>query len=792
MYRDLLVRVLLLSANPPHPRDQSWAVVMPPLSRKFDRRGLLPAGGYLIAGLIAIPGLEIGLDLLLANPIGDVWRRSIAGWVFITVTAPLFAGLVVHLDRRARDAGELSQAVIDNSRDGILVTAPDGRILAANPAACQLYGYTQRQLIAGGRALVVDEDDPEVGALLRRRDEAGSVQGELWVRRADGRRIRVALTSTLFHYRECLRSVMIVRDVTERHHTAYYMRLADAALQTRDMGIGVLDSQWRLIWANEGMAEISGFDLRTVTGEFAPFYRHLQTNDPALLARIQSAIDREGLWSGDLESRRADGSVYRLRGEIRRIEGPEPFEVRYSVAFSDRTTEREYRKKLRELELSDPITGLPNRSYFERRLAQHLEAIAPMALSATVFLIELDQVAAVNESLGHRSGDQLLRQAADRIRGTLGEDSVVVRNSGSGYFAYTPALRDGRATPGVAEAGQKHGRCADQAARAIRQAFHQPLALGETRITLTTSIGMSHYPSDGRDVHDLMRSAEVAAQLARDAGGDTWRSYADGSDTTASTFVTLSTALREDLDAGLIDAWYQPIVDATHHEPVAVEALARWYRHDRGWVPPSEFIPVAERGGLIDELSAHLLRRTCRFLAVATGNRLGGLRAAINLSARQFHDPVTADRILAIVRNAEIDPHRLTLEITESVLMQRPAEAAVILSRLKNEGIRIVLDDFGTGYSSLAYLKDFDVDGIKIDRAFVAGLPHQTRDAAILGAIMAVARELDLSVVAEGVETTEQADYLRAAGCRHLQGFLFGHAMSEDTFLRGYGDRADP
>jgi diguanylate cyclase (GGDEF)-like protein/PAS domain S-box-containing protein len=765
---------------------------MSALPRKTDHRGLLPAAAYLIAGLVAIPVLEFGLDLLLDQPADGIWNRSTAGWIFIAITAPLFARLFVALDRRNRDAGQLAQAVIQNSRDGILLTAPDGRILAANPAVCQLYGYTERQLIAGGRSLVIDEDDPEVDALLRRRRETGSVQGELWVHHADGHRIRIALSSTLFHHRGCTRSVMIVRDVTERHHTAYYMRLADAALQTRNVGIGVLDSQWRLIWANAGMTEISGFDLQAVTGDLPPFYRHLQANHPALLERIRAAVDREGIWAGDLESRRADDSVYRLRGEIRQIEGPEPYEVRYSVTLSDRTTEREYLEKLRELELSDPITGLPNRSYFERRLGQHLEAIAPVNLAATVFLIELDQLAAVNESLGHRAGDDLLREAAGRIQETLGKDAVVVRNSGGGFFAYTPALRDTRPGPGINAPDDSYAQGGQRAADAIRVAFHQPLALDERRITLTTSIGISRYPGDGREVHDLMRSAEVAAQIARDAGGDTWRCYADGADTSASTFVTLSTALREDLDKGIIDAWYQPIVDATDYQPVAVEALARWNRHDRGWVSPAEFIPVAERGGLIDDLSAHLLQRTCRFLSSTADHGLGHIRAAINLSARQFHEPATADRILSIVRQTGIAPRRLTLEITESVLMQRPAEAAAILARLKREGIRIVLDDFGTGYSSLAYLKDFDVDGIKIDRSFVAGLPHQSRDAAVLGAIMAVARELDLSVVAEGVETSEQADYLRAAGCRHLQGFLFGSAMAGELFLTSYGGPGDP
>lgn len=742
---------------------------------RLSPRACFAAVAYLAAGVIAIPVFEANVDLFLSDPISGIASRSVAGWVFIALTALLVALLVDWLETRADDEAHLAQQVIDHGDDGILLTIPDGRILSANPAMCRICGYSEHEIIRGGRALLLDEDDPEVQAMIARRKATGHVTGELWMKHAEGHRVRVELSSTVFQYRGQDRSAMIVRDLTERDRSAYYLRMADAALKTQEVIVAELDADWRVLWANQGAETISGFSAKKRVGMRSPFYEHMERTDPVKLDEICRTVNEDGIWSGDLETMRADGTGYPVHGHIRRLEGPAPDEVRYVIVLADRSQLLDYKHRLEHMQQLDPVTGLPNRRHFEQRLHEHLRAIAGLPIKVTVYLVELDHFVAINESRGHRFGDQALYQAAVRLESIFGPDAVVVRHTGSGFFVYVPG-------------GGRRSKEADDPIsmeERIVAAFRKPLEVGGERITLPVSVGSSVFPDDAEEVVDLMRNAEVAVQVAKDREGDTAQQFATSSPARTQSFVGLSKALREELESPgqAIQAHFQPIVDAQTLEPVAMEALARWYHQSRGWIPPSEFIPVAERGGLIDDLSDLLLRQTCDQLHAVAASGMGHMSIAMNLSARQFGADDLSDRILRVVDEKAVEPTRLVLEITESLLMQDPKAAQAVLSHLRREGIRVVLDDFGMGYSSLSYLKNFEVDGLKIDRAFVANLPDERRDAAVLRAIISVARELDLSVVAEGVERQEQADHLRSAGCQSLQGFLFGGAIPGDALI---------
>jgi diguanylate cyclase (GGDEF)-like protein/PAS domain S-box-containing protein len=744
---------------------------------QLSRRAWLVAVAYLAVGGIAIPGFEALLDLVPFDPVAGVGSRSVAGWIFIALTAPLVALLVDWLESRADDEAHLARQVIDHGDDGILLTSPDGRILSANPAMCRICGYSEQELVRGGRALLLDEDDPELQAMLAQRRATGHVTGQLWMRHADGHRVCVELSSTVFQHRGKDRSAMIVRDVTERDRSAYYLRMADAALKTQEVIVAELDADWRVLWANQGAETISGFSARKRVGMRSPFYEHMQRTDPLKLEEIVRTVNEDGIWTGDLETKRSDGTGYPVHGYFRRLEGPTPGEIRYVVVLADRSQLLDYQHRIERMQMLDPVTGLPNRRHFEQRLHEHLQAIAGLPIKVTVYLVELDHFVAVNESRGHRFGDLALCQAAARLQRLFGHDAVVVRHTGSGFFVYVPG-------------GVARSRDADDPVsmeEKVVAAFRKPLDVAGERITLPVSVGSSVFPDDAEEVADLMRNAEVAVQVAKDREGDTAQAFATSMPARTQSFVALSKALREDLEQRQsIEAHFQPIVDARTLEPIGMEALARWYHASRGWISPAEFIPVAERCGLIDDLADLLLRQTCDQLHAAAAAGMSHLGISMNLSARQFRADDLADRILHVVEEKGIDPRRLTLEITESLLMQDPKAAQAVLRRLRTEGIRIVLDDFGMGYSSLGYLKNFEVDGLKIDRAFVANLPDERRDAAVLRAILSVARELDLSVVAEGVERQEQADHLRNAGCQWLQGFLFGSAIAGDALIERF------
>lgn len=731
---------------------------------------------------MTVPALATSFDSLFPAYSMDPVSCSLAGWAFILSSAPIVAvyrrraGDRLDLARRdAHAADTLARHLMDASLDGILLTKPDGGILSANPAACEIFGHTEDRLIQGGRSLVLDEMDPEVQACLKERAQTGEFRGELWVRRGDERRIRAQVSSRIFSYRGERRTAMVVRDVTSQNETADHARIADAIAQSEEVFVAVTDGNWRLLWGNAGAERISGFRVDSIVGRTAPLYQHMERVDPRGLNELEQTLARDGIWTGHLESVREDGSAYSLYGHIRRIAGPQPGQYRHVAVLSDQARPAGAALRLESVDLRDPITGLPTRPHFEQRLQEYLHAADALGSAIAVFLIELDHLADVNETLGHRVGDRTLHQAAQRLQALCGSSGTVVRNSGAGFFVAT-----------AASVGPADGTTTEQMAQSLLESFRSPLDVLGRKIALTVSIGVARFPEEGRESGDLMRAAETALQAAKERGGDLIQYFGHMAAESRAMVVSTAAALREDLQSSRLSTHFQPIVQADSRRVVAMEALARWHRADRGWVPPSEFVPAAERAGLMGELSAAVVDNVSAHLEQCHRAGMSRLLCSVNLSARQLREGAAAEQIVAKLRSRCVDPGLISIEITETMLMEQAETVQPLLERLRHEGMRIVLDDFGTGYASLTYLKEFDVDGLKIDRTFVANLPEDPKETAILGAIMSVARELGLFVVAEGVEREDQAQFLQAAGVHYLQGYLFSPAIPSDQFIARY------
>lgn len=426
----------------------------------------------------------------------------------------------------------------------------------------------------------------------------------------------------------------------------------------------------------------------------------------------------------------------------------------------------------------DLLTALPNRRLFNDRLEQAIRASRRDNTKVCLMFLDLDRFKDVNDTMGHDVGDELLSQMAQRVAGCLREVDTVARLGGD---EFTILLSDFENRLEAVQVAQK-----------LIAAIEKPLKINQKTIRASTSVGITFYPDDGTDAGLLMQNADRAMYAAKEMGGGTYAFYSSELELSWNSRKFILDELEYALDQGHLKVFYQPIIDK-NGQVVAAEALVRWQHPERGLIQPAEFLPVAEHMGFVDKLDDYVFTQVCQQIKQWQQQDLAHFRVAVNRSAKGFgaQQDGRLDWI-KFMTGYEIDSSMITLEITESVLMQRQMESRDLLRNLRNFGVRISIDDFGTGYSSLAYLKQLDVDFLKIDQSFVRDLEEDASDRAIIEAIIVMAKRLDIRVVAEGVETASQRDILIALDCDFLQGYLFARPMPAEDFTDYVKSRLSP
>ena len=440
--------------------------------------------------------------------------------------------------------------------------------------------------------------------------------------------------------------------------------------------------------------------------------------------------------------------------------------VSYKLARSARR-ETEARiahaERVQHLAYHDNLTGLPNRAFFSRMLDQGIGHARRHEKSLAVLFLDLDRFKAINDTLGHDAGDRLLEETSRRLKGALRESDTVARLGGDEFVVLLAEFDD---QAYVAAVAQK-----------LLRVVAEPFELHQHRIITTASIGIAVFPRDGADEQSLMKCADAAMYHAKAEGKDNFQYFAQQLQADALARLTLEVGLRPALERNELELYYQPKVDVRTERVTGVEALLRWHSPEHGMVSPAEFIPIAEYTGLIVPMGRWVLETACAQAVAWRDQGVADLCMSVNLSPRQFSDAGLLDDIAAIVERTGIDPSMLELEITESMLMQNVERALRTLGELNTMGIRLAIDDFGTGYSSLSNLKRFPLNTLKIDRAFIRELPHDSDDRVITEAIIGMGKALSLTIVAEGVETPAQADFLRRHVCDEYQGFHFSRPL---------------
>lgn len=524
--------------------------------------------------------------------------------------------------------------------------------------------------------------------------------------------------------------------------------------------------------ANPALARIYGYDT---PAELVSALQNIGSQlyvDPVSRQRFQQIMTEKGAVHGfEAQVRRHDGAIIWIAENARAVHGHQGEFLYYEGTVQDITETKRYQEQLEHQASHDMLTGLPNRTLFADRLKQSIHQADRNGYFAVVAFIDLDNFKYINDSLGHKAGDELLVEIASRLKGALRGGDTVARYGGDEFVLI---LNNHYQISSVV-------KVIDRVLAEIRR----PLTLASQELCVTCSIGLSLYPSDGDDPLALIQHADAAMYLAKESGRNNYQFFTRRLNEMAVERVTLEGSLRRALERDELKVFYQPKVDAAGY-PLGVEALLRWHSSEHGLVVPDRFIGLAEDTGLIEPITEFVLRTACQ---QAVAWRLAGFPAmqmAVNLSARSLKQPDLVDRVMTILQETGLPPEQLELELTESMLIDDVEQSIDVLSALKAKGILLAIDDFGTGYSSLSYLQRFPVDVLKIDRTFVRNLELHPSDTDITKLIILLGHSLKLKVVAEGVETENQRDHLEALGCDEFQGYLFARPMGPGDLQKHY------
>lgn len=553
-------------------------------------------------------------------------------------------------------------------------------------------------------------------------------------------------------------SVWIIEDLTVEHQAQQELQLARKVFEVNSEAIMISDARNRIVSVNAAFQAITGYSEAEVKGQ-DPCLMGSGRHGPEFFQAMWRAVRERGHWAGEIWDRRKNGNEFPKWLKIDTIRDSEDNITHHVAVFSDITDRKASEERIRYLAHHDLLTGLPNRFTLSVHLEHALARIERSEARLALMFIDLDNFKSINDTLGHHTGDQLLCEVARRICGVVRTSDIVARIGGDEFVV----LLEGADLPNDAPL----------VAQKIISRLGESYRVEQNELHTTPSIGIAIYPDDGADIETLMKGADTAMYHAKRAGRNNFQFYAAHMNEAAAERLRLETRLRNALINGEFLLHYQPQVALDSGLPAGVEALIRWQSDDLGLVSPAAFIPLAEEIGLIVPIGEWVLRTACQAARgwLDAGIQFG--RVSVNISPQQFRQRDFPEQIEAILAETGLPAAALELEITESTVMETAEVAVDMLRRLKAIGLTLAIDDFGTGYSSLAYLKRFPVDRLKIDRSFVLDLETDPTDAAIASAVITLAHSLGLKVVAEGVETAGQAEFLRQKGCDSVQGFHF-------------------
>lgn len=754
----------------------AWPLTAPFLWLLFSPAIFLSAwiGGF--AGGAAATAASIALvQIVFIQPYFPASEQSsvLAGAIILAASGVLFSAFHGRLHRgeqRLRQSSRRLQLLLESVPEGIVAVDAEGTCTFINPAGLKLLGYHRPDQLVGRPLPPViaasDADagspdaDPVVQALRQGREQQFD---KVLLRRADGGTFPASCRiQPLRHDSRFDCAFIIFSDISAHLEDDERLRQAAIVFDNTDQAIVVTDPHGDIVRVNSAYTRITGYRPDEVLGK-NPRLHQSGRHDKAFYARMWGSLTRTGQWQGEIWNRRKNGEIYPAWENISVVRDESGRRTHYVALLSDISSIKQSEERLRRQAHHDVLTGLPNRLLFTASLEHALERAKRHQRRLALLFLDLDRFKHINDSFGHAAGDRLLQIVAERLSRSVRAEDLVARLGGDEFTVILEQIGD-----------------ADAAAlltRKLIEVVAQPVDIEGNEIRTSTSIGIGLYPDDATNADDLIKAADTAMYQAKAQGRHTFAFYTAELTAGSLRHRTVEHELRRALAEGELELYYQPQIELASDRLVGLEALLRWRHPQEGLLLPERFIPIAEESDLIASLGEWVMRAVCAQAAGWAQQGLQPPRISVNLSTRQvLHDHVveTAEAVLA--RCQQLESLRMEVEISESVL-QSTDRGIAVLGRLHELGFGIAIDDFGTGVSSLSLLKRLPVDTLKIDRAFTQELPADATSRAIAAAVVSVAHSLGLRVVAEGVETRDQLDFLRLQGCDEVQGYLCGRPL---------------
>ncbi|MET0517767.1 MAG: EAL domain-containing protein, partial [Burkholderiaceae bacterium] len=669
--------------------------------------------------------------------------------------------------RVRRERTKLS-ALLNAIPDPVFFKDASGAYEGCNPAFERCMGLPESELL--GRRDEQLAQRPGWSAALGDGDGPTTQRTLSWLTQPDGERVCLDIVQApVFDEAQRLGAVGVARDVTALRDAMTKLHRAVTVFEHCGEGIMVMDAELKIQDANPALCAITGYAVEDLLGT-VPHYLRADQQDPLALKTLWSEVAAKGKWSGELLDRHKSGDSVPVWATIVSVPATEPGGApHYLSVLTDISRIKQTEAELLHQSLHDRLTGLPNLALLRDRIGRQIGVAQRDQTCVAVLYVDLDGFRDVNDIAGHGAGDAVLKETAERFVNVVRASDSVARIGADEFVIVLSGLVDEETSMRLGD-------------RLIR-AMDEPILVGHQRFNLGASIGLALFPTDGESVDELLRNAEAAMCRAKADARNTVQSYRPELTQVVQQRFELTHALRQANEAAQFRLEYQPQVRLSDGALIGAEALLRWRHPTRGPISPAEFIPLAEDTGMIIPIGRWVLETACAQAARWQGVPGKPQQVAVNVSARQLRQPDFIETIDYILQETGCPASALELEVTESLLLEDAEAAIELLGALASRGVRVAIDDFGTGYSSLSYLKRMPVKTLKIDRSFISELGEDNNVAAIARTVIVLARSLNLDVLAEGVETAEQAAWLQREGCDWAQGWYFGRPMQAEDFL---------
>lgn len=648
----------------------------------------------------------------------------------------------------------------------------DYRYLDVNPAFERLTGLTRAQVVGKTSREVMPDLDPKWTALYLEVAVTGTPTRFEFHAPSLGKHFEVSAFAPRLG---CF--AVTFTDVTERVASEEHLRLWSKVFESTVEAILITDAAGTILDVNRAFTEITGYSKEEAAGQRAGLLKSGR-HSTAFYEQISTALRETGYWRGELWNRRKNGDFFPAWLTINEVRDSDGRCINYVGTFEDLSASRESEAEITRLANLDPLTKLPNRLLFNARLQLSIMNARRSQRKIALLFLDLDRFKHINESLGHAVGDQLLQSLVPRLQAHVGSDDTLARLGGDEFAVLIEDVSPLKEPEVLAQR--------------ILDSMAAPFILNGKEFYTSASIGICVFPDDADDADTMVKNTEAAMYRAKGDGKNSYRTYTSELTVSALERVLLETNLRHAMKHDELFVYYQPLVTLKDRKLIGAEALLRWRHGGAGLIEPAKFIPLAEETGLIAPLGEWVLSQACAQVKAWDAAGAPPLDVSVNLSGYQFQRGTIAHTVRKALARAAVEPNRLILEVTENFLMEEAADIATALGALKTLGVQLAIDDFGTGYASLNALRRLPFHTLKIDRSFVCNVNDDPDAAAIVKAIIAMAHNLGLTVVAEGVETSAQERFLKEAGCDEAQGFLYSPALPPEEFARfleTYGEK---